>query len=210
MSSFLAFDLGASSGRAIIGKLEKGRLSLTEVHRFANGPTEKDGAIYWNYPQLCSELKEGLRKALAVEPQLRGIGIDTWGVDYVFFDKKSGIEDLLVFKIVYEAKAYNEKHKEEAEKDQGKVFLDFVYENRALFRLMYQNGLTTSIMKAFDALSDWREEKDSAYLRAFFVYGFFGVVYQWIKYDFDETPEEVQRHTAEVILRAMQEKQAQT
>ena len=90
MSSFLAFDLGASSGRAIIGKLEKGRLSLTEVHRFANGPTEKDGAIYWNYPQLCSELKEGLRKALAVEPQLRGIGIDTWGVDYVFFDKKSG------------------------------------------------------------------------------------------------------------------------
>ncbi len=90
MSSFLAFDLGASSGRAIIGKLEKDRLSLTEVHRFANGPTEKDGAIYWNYPQLCSELKEGLRKALAVEPQLRGIGIDTWGVDYVFFDKKSG------------------------------------------------------------------------------------------------------------------------
>lgn len=136
-----------------------------------------------------------------------GVGRTTY---YRYFDKKSGIEDLLVFKIVYEAKAYNEKHKEEAEKDRGKVFLDFVYENRALFRLMYQNGLTTSIMKAFDALSDWREEKDSAYLRAFFVYGFFGVVYQWIKYDFDETPEEVQRHTAEVILRAMQEKQAQT
>lgn len=72
---------------------------------------------------------------------------------------------------------------------------------------MYKNGLTTSIMKAFDALSDWPEEKNSAYLRAFFVYGFFGVVYQWIKYDFDETPEEVQQHTAEVVLRAMQEKQ---
>ena len=80
MSSFLAFDLGASSGRAMIGRLENGRLSLTEVHRFANGPTEKDGAIYWDYPQLCLELKNGLRKALAVEPELDGIGIDTWGV----------------------------------------------------------------------------------------------------------------------------------
>ena len=58
---------------------------------------------------------------------------------------------------------------------------------------------------AFEALSDWPEERHSAYLRAFFVYGFFGVVYQWIKYDFDETPEEVQRHTAEVVLRAARE-----
>ncbi len=90
MSSFLAFDLGASSGRAIIGKLESGRLSLTEVHRFANGPTEKEGSIYWNYPQLVEELKTGLRKALAVEPALSGIGIDTWGVDYVFFDNATG------------------------------------------------------------------------------------------------------------------------
>ena len=45
------------------------------------------------------------------------------------------------------------------------------------------------------------------FLRAFFVYGFFGVVYQWIKYDFDETPERIRRHTAEVILRAVKEQQ---
>ncbi len=90
MSSFLAFDLGASSGRGIIGKLVDGKLSLTEVHRFANGPTEKDGALYWDFPQLCRELKTGLKKALAMEPALDGIGIDTWGVDYVFYDKESG------------------------------------------------------------------------------------------------------------------------
>ena len=131
----------------------------------------------------------------------------SYGTYYRYFDKKSGIEDLLVFKIVYEAKAYNEKYKEEAKKDSGKVFLNFVYENKSLFRLMYKNGLTTSIMKAFDALADWPEERDSAYLRAFFVYGFFGVVYQWIKYDFDETPEQIQRHTAEVIFRAVKEQQ---
>ena len=134
-----------------------------------------------------------------------GVGRTTY---YRYFDKKSGIEDLLVFKIVYEAKAYNAKYKEEAKKDSGKVFLDFVYENKSLFRLMYKNGLTTSIMKAFNALADWPEERNSAYLRAFFVYGFFGVVYQWIKYDFDETPEQIQRHTAEVIFRAVKEQQS--
>lgn len=90
MGNFLAFDLGASSGRAILGRLNGGRLELSEVHRFANGPEEKDGALYWNYPQLVEELKTGLKKALAVEKELDGIGIDTWGVDYVFFDRTTG------------------------------------------------------------------------------------------------------------------------
>ncbi len=90
MKNFLAFDLGASSGRGIIGKLENGKLTLTEVHRFANGPTEQGGSIYWNYPQLVEELKTGLKKALAIEPALDGIGIDTWGVDYVFFSNTTG------------------------------------------------------------------------------------------------------------------------
>ena len=90
MSSFLAFDLGASSGRAIIGSLESGKLTLTEVHRFANGPTEQGGSIYWDYPQLVEELKTGLAKALKVDPAIAGIGIDTWGVDYVFFDNATG------------------------------------------------------------------------------------------------------------------------
>lgn len=90
MSSFLAFDLGASSGRAIIGTLESGKLTLTEVHRFTNGPTEQGGSIYWNYPQLVEELKTGLARALKVDPAIAGIGIDTWGVDYVFFDNATG------------------------------------------------------------------------------------------------------------------------
>ena len=83
--NYLSFDLGASSGRAIIGTLDSGRLTLREVHRFANGPVKHGHAFYWDYPQLVEELKSGLRKALAVEPQLDGIAVDTWGVDYVFF-----------------------------------------------------------------------------------------------------------------------------
>ncbi len=87
---YLAFDLGASSGRAILGCFENGRLELKEVHRFPNGPMEKDGSFYWNYPSLCNELAAGLEKALAEEPEIDGVGIDTWGVDYVLFDKTTG------------------------------------------------------------------------------------------------------------------------
>ena len=89
MGNYLAFDLGASSGRAIIGTLEKGKLSLQEVHRFGNGPQEINGSLFWDYEALQNELITGLEKALASGVKLDGISIDTWGVDYVFFDRSS-------------------------------------------------------------------------------------------------------------------------
>ena len=87
MGNFLAFDLGASSGRAIIGSLENGKLSLQEIHRFGNGPQEQSGELYWDYAALENELVTGLGKALATGVKIDGISIDTWGVDYVLFDK---------------------------------------------------------------------------------------------------------------------------
>ncbi|MBQ4329751.1 MAG: rhamnulokinase [Lentisphaeria bacterium] len=89
MKNFLAFDLGASSGRGIIGTVENGKLTMKEIHRFPNGPVEIDGSFYWDYDRLCGELKTGLRNALATGVKLDGISIDTWGVDYVFFDKNT-------------------------------------------------------------------------------------------------------------------------
>ena len=84
---FLAFDLGASSGRGILGTVtDGGALSLQEIHRFANGPMPKDGSLYWDFPTLCGELKKGIDLAFQAEPVIDGIGIDTWGVDYVLFD----------------------------------------------------------------------------------------------------------------------------
>ncbi len=86
---FLAFDLGASSGRAIIGSIIGGKLSLHEVHRFENGLKEIDGSFHWDYPSLTNEIKIGLRKAFAETKDISAIAIDTWGVDYVIFDNDS-------------------------------------------------------------------------------------------------------------------------
>ena len=86
---FLAFDLGASSGRAILGILEDNKLDLQEVHRFENGHKRIENSLYWDYPALAEELKNGLGKAAAITKNIAAIGIDTWGVDYVLFDRDS-------------------------------------------------------------------------------------------------------------------------
>ncbi len=82
-ASFLAFDLGASSGRAILGKLYDKKLELVEVHRFKNQMTRIHGHYFWNIYSLFDELKTGLKKCISefgIQPD--SIGIDTWGVDY--------------------------------------------------------------------------------------------------------------------------------
>jgi rhamnulokinase len=85
-ANFLAFDLGAESGRAILGRLADGRLSLTEPHRFANGPVrvpDKAGrvSLHWDVLHLWNEIQQGIALA-GREGPLAGIGVDTWGVDF--------------------------------------------------------------------------------------------------------------------------------
>ncbi|HEX4055417.1 MAG TPA: rhamnulokinase family protein [Tepidisphaeraceae bacterium] len=80
---FLAFDLGAESGRAILATLGGGRLSLAEKHRFANPNGRILGRFQWNLLAQWEELKTGLRKTCAhLDGELAGIGVDTWGVDF--------------------------------------------------------------------------------------------------------------------------------
>jgi rhamnulokinase len=80
IKAYLAFDLGAESGRAVLGYLNSGILRIEEVHRFANDPVEYAGSLHWDMPRLWLEM----RKALSglKETRLEGIGVDTWGVDY--------------------------------------------------------------------------------------------------------------------------------
>jgi rhamnulokinase len=83
MSYYLAFDFGAESGRALLGTLTGGKLSVEELHRFPNTPVRVLGALYWDTLRLWHEIQHGI--ALAVRDRklaLNGIGIDTWGVDY--------------------------------------------------------------------------------------------------------------------------------
>lgn len=82
----LAFDFGASSGRAIIGKYENGKISLKEVHRFSNDPVNIRGTLYWDVLRLFHEIKQGILKAHH-DGGFDSIGIDTWGVDFGLIDK---------------------------------------------------------------------------------------------------------------------------
>src|SRR5687768_15514444 len=82
---YLACDLGAESGRLISGTLENEKLSLQEIHRFANTPKRIDGSLQWNIPNLILELKEGIRKAARTGLHFQSISTDSWGVDYILF-----------------------------------------------------------------------------------------------------------------------------
>ena len=88
MKNLLAFDLGASNGRAILGQLENGKLTMRELHRFENNFIEMNGVYYWDLPYLFNQLKLGLLAfKQANVGDLDCFGIDTWGVDYGLLDK---------------------------------------------------------------------------------------------------------------------------
>jgi len=84
---YIAADLGAESGRVMLGTVGADKLSLQEVHRFANEPVEEDGSLRWNFKALLSEVKAGISMAAkAAEAQVSGIGFDSWGVDFGLID----------------------------------------------------------------------------------------------------------------------------
>ena len=88
MRNLLAFDLGASNGRAILGQFDGEKITMKELHRFENNYIEMNGVFYWDTPYLYDQLKKGL---LAFKKgnygELDAFGIDTWGVDYGLLDR---------------------------------------------------------------------------------------------------------------------------
>ncbi len=83
----LAIDLGASSGRVMLGTYDQGNLQMKELHRFANGPIEEDGHLRWDVPRLLAEIKCGLAKAVGSGP-IDSLSVDTWGVDFGLLDEQ--------------------------------------------------------------------------------------------------------------------------
>ncbi len=82
MSDYLAVDLGAESGRVMLGSLSAERLQLEELHRFPNQPVQLPAGLYWDAFRLFHEIVEGLRAAGHRKLAPKGIGVDTWGVDF--------------------------------------------------------------------------------------------------------------------------------
>ena len=117
---YLAIDIGASSGRHILGSLSDGKIELEEIYRFENGMEKKDGHLCWNVPHLFKEIKEGLKACKAAGKIPKSMGIDTWAVDYVLLDADSNVlgntygyrdgrtkdMDTEVYKLIPEAELY--------------------------------------------------------------------------------------------------------
>lgn len=87
MTYHLAIDIGASSGRHILGYIDNGRLKLEEIHRFENYITNQNGTLVWDIEHLVSEVKKGIAKCKEIGKIPCTVAIDTWGVDYVLLDE---------------------------------------------------------------------------------------------------------------------------
>ena len=81
--NYLAIDIGASSGRHIVGWMENGVLRTEEVYRFPNSVRRVDGHLEWDIDSLFTNVKQGIREAFAKFPEIESLSIDTWAVDYV-------------------------------------------------------------------------------------------------------------------------------
>ena len=92
MKYYLAIDIGASSGRHIIGWREDGVIRTKEVFRFPNGVKRENGCIVWDIEALYSSVLEGIKEAFKIYPKIESLSVDTWGVDYVLLD---GNEEIL-------------------------------------------------------------------------------------------------------------------
>lgn len=98
-AAYLAIDLGAESGRAVLGRLRDGAFETTEIHRFANEPVRLGGTLYWDFPRLFHEVLQSIRLAgEASDGRIEAIGVDSWGVDFGLLDANG---DLLALPVHY-------------------------------------------------------------------------------------------------------------
>lgn len=88
---FIAIDLGAETGRAVVGALQGERLSLHPVHRFANRPVRVAGHLHWDVLHLFDEIVNGLQSAARQFGEIASVGVDTWGVDFGLLDKNGAL-----------------------------------------------------------------------------------------------------------------------
>ena len=103
----LAFDFGASSGRAMLAKFDGEKITLEEKHRFSNDPVLVNDGFYWDVYRLFHEIKQGILKCVnSGDGDIDGIGIDTWGVDYGLLDKNDKLLEVVKVMINNETEGF--------------------------------------------------------------------------------------------------------
>ena len=98
MRYYLAIDIGASSGRHIVGWQENGTIETREVFRFPNGVQELDGHLIWDVDSLFANVVAGIGKAFAEFPNIESLSVDTWGVDYVLLRGKEELRPCYAYR----------------------------------------------------------------------------------------------------------------
>src|SRR6266481_4991026 len=101
----LAFDLGAESGRGVLGRFDGEKVDLEVVHRFANGPVRTLDTLHWDVLRLYSEMLLALRRCAADYGGIDSLGVDTWGVDFALL----GRGDTLLGTLFYYSAPHTEK-----------------------------------------------------------------------------------------------------
>ena len=96
--NYLAIDIGASSGRHIVGWMENGVLRTEEVYRFPNSVQRVDGHLEWDIDSLFTNVKQGIREAFAKYPNIESLSIDTWAVDYVLLKNDQPIYPVYTYR----------------------------------------------------------------------------------------------------------------
>ena len=147
---YLAVDIGASSGRHILGHLENGQMVLEEIYRFPNGNVKKDGELTWDIDGLFREILTGMKKCKEAGKIPVSIGIDTWAVDIVLLDE----EDKRIGNVV-------------GYRDSGTRYMDLkVYEQIPEEELYARTGIQKQIFNTIYQLMAWKERKPKLYANA--------------------------------------------
>ncbi|MDD6021078.1 MAG: rhamnulokinase family protein [Acutalibacteraceae bacterium] len=132
---YLAIDIGASSGRHILGSVENGILCLEEIYRFDNGIKNENGALVWDTERLLYHVKNGIKRCAEIRKIPTTLAVDTWGVDYVLLDESN--------KEILPAISYRDGRTAEASKEVNKIiFQTELYERTGIqkqnFNTIYQ------------------------------------------------------------------------
>lgn len=140
---YLAVDIGASSGRHILGTAENGKITLEEVYRFENGMKRIDGHLCWDIEDLFKEIKAGMKRCAALGKIPESIGIDTWAVDFVLLDRDG--------RALGQAVGYRD--------DRTKGMDDKVYETISQEELYQRTGIQKQIFNTVYQLMAVKEQK---------------------------------------------------